>query len=213
MDYLEVAGTVVGILYLYWEYKASPWLWLASIAMPAIYLMVYWDARLYADFAISIYYIIASVYGLIVWCTGRKQNPSSTLSDKPSASHNSTATPSPSHSETDRKSSGIVPTPRSQILPLCLAAVALTLILGFLLSRFTDSNVPWADGFTTALSIVALWMLSRKYLEQWLVWILVDGAYVILYAYKDLWFTSALYLAYTVTAVFGYFEWRRLSTS
>lgn len=188
MNYLEIAGTAVGILYLYWEYKANPWLWVASIVMPALYLAVYWDAGLYADFAISIYYIIASLYGLIVWLRGRGKS-------------------SETHGE---ESLRIRHTPSRQILPLSLTAIALTFLLWVILHSFTDSTVPLADAFTTALSIVALWMLAKKYLEQWLVWIVVDAAYVILYAYKDLWFTSCLYLAYTVVAVFGYLKWKKL---
>lgn len=192
MDYLEIAGTGVGILYLYWEYKASSWLWLASIAMPALYLAVYFNAGLYADFAISIYYIIASIYGLIVWLINSRKHSGSAAE---SAEDNN---------------NGISNTPHSMIKWLCGAAVLLTLILGALLARFTDSTVPWADGFTTALSIVALWMLSRKYIEQWWVWTVVDAAYVVLYAYKDLWFTSGLYLAYTIVAIFGYYKWKRM---
>lgn len=193
MNYLEIAGTITGILYLYWEYKASSWLWLASIAMPALYLGVYLKAGLYADFAISIYYIAASLYGLTVWILKSKKH-----SEEPHDTPQSTGT-------------GIIHTPRNQVAKLFAIALILTLTLGFLLSHFTDSTVPWADGFTTALSIIALWMLSKKYVEQWLVWILVDAAYVILYAYKDLWFTSALYLAYTVVAIFGYYKWKSMT--
>ncbi|MDE6048188.1 MAG: nicotinamide riboside transporter PnuC, partial [Paramuribaculum sp.] len=82
--------------------------------------------------------------------------------------------------------------------------------VGYILDRFTDSTVPWADGFTTALSIVAMWMLARKYVEQWIVWIAADIACAILYAYKGLWFTGSLYLVYAVIAVFGYSKWKRL---
>lgn len=198
MNYLEIAGTFVGILYLYWEYKASNWLWVASIAMPAIYIGVYLKAGLYADFAISIYYILASAYGLIMW-----------LIDSRVRAHKQDRLPNKVDPNKNRPND-IIHTPRNQIAGLCIVSILLTLLLGILLRRFTDSTVPWADGFTTALSIVALWMLSRKYIEQWIVWIIVDAAYVGLYAYKDLWFTSALYLVYTIIAIFGYNKWKRM---
>lgn len=67
MNYLEVFGTLVGLAYLWLEYKASIYLWIASIIMPAIYIIVYYQAGLYADFGINIYYLIASVYGWIIW--------------------------------------------------------------------------------------------------------------------------------------------------
>ena len=67
MNYLEIAGVIIGLLYLYLEYHANVWLWIVGVIMPAIYIFVYYDAGLYADMWISVYYILASVYGLIVW--------------------------------------------------------------------------------------------------------------------------------------------------
>ena len=80
----------------------------------------------------------------------------------------------------------------------------------FLLSRFTNSNVPVLDAFTTALSIVGIWALARKYLEQWFVWIVVDVVTCGLYFYKDIPFKASLYGVYVIIAVFGYFKWRKL---
>ena len=181
MNWLEIIGTAIGLIYLYLEYRASAWLWVASILMPAVYLKVYYDAGLYADFAINIYYIIASVYGLFCWL--RRHGDSGNVAE-------------------------ITHTPKRLYLPLAGVCGVLLVIIGVVLSRFTDSTVPWADAFTTALSIVALWMLSRKYLEQWLVWIVVDIGCTILYAYKALPFTSGLYLLYTLIAIAGYRKWK-----
>lgn len=189
MNWLELTGVALGVLYLYWEYHASTWLWIASIAMPAIYLGVYYDAGLYADFGINIYYIIASIYGLICWLSSRNHK---TKDDEP------------------REDAKITNTPCKLYLPMTAAFVIIFIVLGFILSRFTDSTVPWADSFTTSLSIVAMWMLAKKYLEQWLVWIAADIGCSILYAYKGLWLTGCLYLAYAVVAIFGYIKWKRL---
>lgn len=189
MNYLEMLGTAVGVLYLIFEYQASSWVWIAGIVMPAIYLPVYYQAGLYADFGISIYYILASVYGLAVWLRGLRHPESGTSEPLP-----------------------VTHTPRG-VYPLLLGVFATVfLLIGFILSEYSDSTVPWADAFTTALSIVAMWMLARKYLEQWLVWIAADLGCSALYLYKDLYFTSALYLAYAVIAIFGYRQWRRLMT-
>lgn len=73
MNYLEVFGTLVGLVYLWLEYRASIYLWLACIVMPAVYLVVYYQAGLYADFGINVYYLLASVYGWIAWSRGRKK--------------------------------------------------------------------------------------------------------------------------------------------
>ena len=184
MNYLEVIGTALGLLYLWLEYRASAWLWAASIAMPAIYLAVYYQAGLYADLGISIYYILASVYGLFCWLRHHNTDSTSNLQ--------------------------IAPTPRRLYTPLTLVFIALFFAIGFILDRYTDSTVPWADAFTTALSIIAMWMLARKYIEQWLVWIAADVACAALYCYKDLWFTAGLYALYAVIAVFGYRQWKRM---
>lgn len=187
MNWLEILGTVIGLIYLWLEYKASIWLWAASIAMPAVYLYVYLRAGLYADFAINIYYLLASVYGLICWLGHLKADKDSGIRER-----------------------NIDHTPKKMLLPLILTSGVLFLMIGLSLRIFTDSTVPWADGFTTALSIVALWMLAKKYVEQWLVWMIVDICCCVLYMYKDLWFTGCLYGLYAIIAIAGYREWLRI---
>ena len=202
MNTLEIIGTAAGIIYLILEYRASTWLWVASIAMPAIYLKVFYDAGLYADLAINIYYIIASIYGLACWLMARKR---ARISDRSDLSDESNRV-----DKSENGDIGITRTPARMWAPLAAVGGVIFLLLGIALSRFTDSTVPWADSLTTALSIVAMWMLARKYVEQWLVWIVVDVACSALYMYKDLYFTSGLYLAYAVIAVLGYRKWLRL---
>lgn len=83
------------------------------------------------------------------------------------------------------------------------------MLIYWLLLTFTDSNVPLADSFTTALSLLGIWALAHRYLEQWFIWIAVDVVTCALYAYKELPFKSSLYALYVIIAVFGYFRWRR----
>lgn len=187
MNLIEIVGTALGIAYLILEYRASAWLWVFSIAMPAVYLKVYYDAGLYADFGISVYYILASVYGLICWM--RNSHSCSATAPAPLKIHH---------------------IPGRLWYVLSIIGGTIFLLIGYILSRWTDSTVPWADALTTALSIVAMWMLARKYIEQWLVWIAADIGCAILYAYKDLPFTSGLYAAYAVIAVLGYRKWKRM---
>jgi len=189
MDYLEIIGTLVGLVYLWLEYRASIYLWIAGIIMPAIYIFVYYQAGLYADFGINIYYLGAAIYGWFFWMWGkrRRKNTPDVGKDLP-----------------------IVHTPLKCYLPLAIVFVGSFLAIAWILIRFTDSNVPWLDSFTTALSIVGMWMLARKYLEQWLTWILVDLVCCGLYIYKDLYFTSFLYGLYSIIAIFGYFKWKKM---
>lgn len=189
MEKLEILGTLVGLLYIYLEYKASIWVWLTGIIMPAIYIFVYYDSGFYADMGINIYYLIAGLYGWSMW-VGRK------LWKKGDAK--------------EAEPLKISRTPRKYILPLtAVAAVSFGVIVWILLT-FTDSDVPYGDSLTTALSIVGLWMLARKYAEQWLVWIVVDVLCCGLYLYKGLYPTAILYGLYGIIAVFGYFKWLRM---
>ncbi len=89
-------------------------------------------------------------------------------------------------------------------------AIVLFCVIAFILVQFTDSTVPYADSFTTSLSIIALWQLANKHVEQWLTWIVVDAACVGLYIYKDLHATAILYAIYTIVAIFGYRKWLQL---
>lgn len=82
--------------------------------------------------------------------------------------------------------------------------------IALILKNFTDSDVPWLDAFTTALSIVGMWMLAQKYIEQWWTWMIVDVVSVGLYIYKDLYFTATLYALYALIALFGYRKWKQL---
>lgn len=193
MNYLEIIGTLVGLIYLWLEYKASIWLWVANVIMPAIYVIIYYQAGLYADFGINIYYLIISFYGIFWWWKGRKAS-------------------SGNHQQEKAEELPITHTPTQMWGRLSIVSIALILLIAFILIQYTDSTVPWLDSLTTALSIVAMWMLARKYVEQWLVWIVVDAVSAGLYIYKELYFTAGLYALYTVIAYFGYKEWRRLMT-
>ena len=88
--------------------------------------------------------------------------------------------------------------------------VVIQIVITWLLVNYTDSTVPIADSFTTALSIVGMWMLARKYIEQWWVWCVVDVTSSALYVYKGLYFTAILYALYAIIAIFGYLKWKTL---
>lgn len=187
---LEILGVTVGVVYLWYEYHADAKVWIASVVMPLISMWLYFRKGLYADFAINIYYVAIAVYGYAVWSLKTK---SGNTESKP-------ATP--------------ITHAGAGVLALCMAATgALWALIWWILTTFTDSTVPVADAFTTALSIVALWMMARKYIEQWLAWLIVDAVCVGLYTYKGIYFYAALYTAYTVIAAFGYRKWHRLMTA
>lgn len=186
---LEIVGLVLGLVYLYFEYHADSRMWMVGIIMPTISFWVYYSAGLYADFAMNFYYFAMGIYGWLAWKYGSfrrfKQNKKS---EKLPISHISLT-----------------------VLGYTLLAFAgVYSLIAYWLVEYTDSNVPWWDAFTTAGSIIATWMLTRKYIEQWWVWLAVDAVCTGLYFYKDRPFYSILYAVYTILAWIGYLKWRRL---
>ncbi len=187
LRFLDILGFVVGLVYLVLEYRASIWLWLASIIMPAVDMVLYYKAGLYADFGMAIYYCLAGVYGYVAWkWLGRTK---------------------------EKQERPVTHYRRAHILPSVLVFALLWAGIWWILSHWTNSTVPVADAFTTALSIVALWALAQKYAEQWLLWLAVDVVCCILYVRKGIPFKAAIYGLYTVIAVFGYRKWLRMINS
>lgn len=183
---LQMVGVALGLLYLYLEYKANIWLWVVGIIMPIVHGTLYFRSGLYADCAMQAYYILAGLYGLAVW---RKKS-----SSKNQGPH----------------SADISITP-ARIWPAIVALyVALHTAIYIILIKCTDSTVPFWDAMTTALCIIAYWMLSRKFIEQWFVWLAVDAITVGLYIYKDIPLTAGLYALYCILAIAGYRRWLKM---
>lgn len=185
---LELLGFSVGVVYLWWEYHADARLWIASIIMPGISMWIYLRRGIYADFAINIYYFLIAVYGYLRW----------------------TRRGAASDGAAGKAALPVTDIPPRQLLASAGVFVLLWGALYAMLRWLTDSTVPLADAFTTALSIVAMWMLARKYLQQWIAWIAVDAVCTGLYAYKGIYLYALLYAVYTFVAFKGYRNWRRI---
>lgn len=181
---IEVIGAVTGLLYLYYEYKADIKMWPAGIIMSSFYTFVFIKATFYAFACINIYYIIAGIYGWINWYNYRKTENTGSI--------------------------GIVNMPSKYYIPLIIILMIVYLIIVYVLKEFTDSQVVYGDSFVTTLSIVAMIMLARKYVEQWLLLIVVNVVSVFLYYYQSLYPTSIMYMFYSVVSVFGYIRWLKL---
>lgn len=185
---LDIIGAILGLIYIILEYKANIWFWIVSLIMPLVDMALYYKAGLYADFGMAVYYAVASLYGFVMWKTGtffRKRNKS-------------------------KESIQIQHFPISKILPSSLIFIGLWIALYLFLSYATNSTVPVRDSFTTALSIIALWALAHKYIEQWILWIVVDVISCWLYIYKGIPFKAILYGLYVIIAIFGYRKWLTL---
>jgi len=181
---LDIVTTVLGLAYILFEYRASSWMWVVGFLMQSLGIVLYYQKGLYADCAMEFYYLAMTIYGFWRWTNGGGFKV-----------------------EGGRK---ITHFPYRMVLPWLLGTGVLWAVIWWLLVTFTDSTVPVADSFTTALSLLGIWALAHKYLEQWFIWIAVDVVTCGLYAYKELPFKSGLYALYVVIAIFGYFRWKKM---
>jgi len=181
--WLDMFTTILGLLYIWLEYRASILLWFVGIIMPALDIYLYWSHGLYGDAGMAAYYTLAAVYGYCIWKFKKTRKQKLSLP--------------------------IVFMPKKQYLPAALFFLAAWGITYFVLITWTNSTVPVLDSFTNALSFVGLWALARKYAEQWLFWIVVDVVCTVLYVHKGIPFKALLYGLYIVIAVLGYIKWRK----
>ena len=198
--WLDITTTILGLAYFLLEYRASVWMWAVGFAMQSLGIVLYYQKGLYADCGMEFYYLAVTVYGWWRWITP-------TRPPRGEASMSS--------SEGDRGNAvGITSllkkaSPRGGLVGVIIIATIWAFIY-WLLVTFTNSTVPVADSFTTALSIVGIWALAHKYLEQWFIWIAVDVVTSVLYFYKDIPFKASLYALYVIIAIFGYLKWRKM---
>ena len=180
--YIEILGVVFSLLYLYFSIRQNILLWPMGIISALLYMVVFFRSKFYADMSLNAYYFFISIYGWIVWKQGRSEH------------------------------GGKMPIKRlsarlAMILVLITAVVFL--LTGMILLRYTDSPIPFWDAFTTAVSFTATWMLARKILEHWILWIVVDSVSMGLYLYRGLYPTLVLFAIYTTMAVIGYIAWKK----
>lgn len=181
MSVTEALGFVTGALCVWLLARQIIWNWPIGIANNALYLIVFLRSGLYGDAGLQVVYMILGAYG---WWTWFRVAP-------------------------ERAELAITRTSPQTWVWLIPATGAAAITLAFFLARFTDSTVPGWDGFTTALSLAAIYGQSRKYLESWWLWIAADLIYIPLYLYKNLRLTSVLYLVFLTLCVIGLREWRK----
>ena len=184
--WLDITTTLLGLAYILLEYKASIWMWAVGAVMQILGIVLYYQKGVYADCGMEFYYLAMTAYGYWKW---KKLSVKGGIEEE--------RTP-------------ITHIPTRIALYWGSIFVCLWGIIWWLLTSFTDSTVPIADSFTTALSLVGIWALAHKYLEQWFVWIAVDIVTCVLYFHKDIPFKASLYGLYVIIAIFGYLRWRRM---
>lgn len=232
--WLDIVTTILGLIYLVLEYRASIALWVVGIVMPAMDIYLYWSHGLYGDAGMAVYYTLAAIYGYAVWKFGAKwkrmlkrKASGAAGSDKALDTDGSDKAVDVAGSDKAVDAAGSdkavdAAGGSSEELPITFFPRRLILrTLGFfllawaatyyVLVAYTNSTVPLLDAFTNAISFVGLWALARKYVEQWLFWIAVDVVCCYLYVVKGIPFKAGLYGLYVVIAVMGYIKWKGLA--
>ena len=177
---LEVVAATFGVISVFLSTRQNIWSWPTAILNVGLYTVVFYQGRLYGQMGLQPIYLALSVYGWYQWLHGGDQ-------------------------KTELRVSSASPQLLTVLLALNLVAwLALAAVL-----RRTDAALPWLDALLATTSLVAQWMMTRKILENWLLWIVVDVVYVPMFISQRLYATALLYAAFLVLAVMGYVEWRR----
>ena len=181
---IDVVGAAIGLVFVFSEYRASRWLWPASLLMAAFYAVINFSIGWYANMGICVYNFFISVYGLLVW---RGIIQSKNKEERP------------------------ITTCPARLWPwLVVATALLTVVFRWLLGMLGESNLPWLDGLSAALGIVGMWMLSQKYWQQWLFWLVSEPILVYIYLRSGYPASAIMYAVYEVFCIMGIIRWRRL---
>jgi nicotinamide mononucleotide transporter len=178
---LEILGFLTGAVCVYLNTRQNVLGWFFGIINAILYFSVFYQAKLYADMGLQGYYFVTSIYGWWMWRFGGKTHDGVKVSG----------------------------TPPQLYLVFTLIFLVTTVTWGFLLARYTDASLSYMDSALTVASLIAQWMMTRKFLENWLIWIIADAVYAGMYFYKGLHLTAILYAIFLILAVMGYFQWRK----
>lgn len=191
---LEYFGVLTGLLYLLLEIRQHRAMWVVGFLTSLVYVFVFFFSKIYADMGLNIYYVAISIYGFWQWTRQNKKRLAAVIPD-----------------QAPRPNEKILY--RNLTLPLftgiLFAIAAIYALLYYLLHDFTDSPIPAGDAFTTAVGIVATWMLARRIIEHWIFWIIVNCVSVYLYYLRGLYPTMFLYICYALLAAVGLYTWKK----
>jgi len=181
---MEIIGFLTGILGVYLTIKRSPFCWPISSINVLLYCFLFYEEQLYADAGLQLVFFSFSIYGWILWTTNAKSYK-------------------PDDSPLQITKSGQL---EMLIAACCLIPLACT--LGYGLDQFTDAALPYFDSFLAIMSIWGQYLQTKKHIEHWYIWIIVDALYIVLYIQKDLILTAVLYGVFLVMAIQGAIIWK-----
>ena len=177
---LEWLAVIAGFVCIYLAAKESIWNWPISLISVTAYGFLFFKEAMYGDMTLQIYFLFTGIYGCYFWF--RKK--------------------------TERQKPITLLTRKGWLVSIA-SIIILSLLLGWFMASYTNSTVPYADGFCTSVSFVAQILLTRKVLQNWLLWVFVDICYIPLFIYKHLNLSAVLYFVLIAIAYKGYLDWRK----
>jgi len=177
----EVPAVVLAVGYLVLAARENIWCWGAAFVSTAMYIYVFFDVNLFLESALQIYYLGMAVYGWYQWRQPTAQSATRPISTWSFQKH---------------------------VVVIAATAVVVA-VSGYLLHKNTEAALPYVDAFTTWYAVVTTYMVTRKILENWAYWFVIDSVSVYLYYSRGLYLTALLFIAYLVIIVFGYLKWKR----
>lgn len=186
--WLEIVAFILALAMVGFNIREMHWGWPLAVISSLLYFALFWQSKLYGDASLQIFFAAIALWGWWQWLRGGREGD-------------------------DGAGLKVVQLSRKGLLWTIALSALLWPVTGYFLKLYTDSDVPWWDAFPTALSVVGQFLLGRKYLENWLMWIVINVASVALFAYKGLWLTVVLYTLFIALSVVGWRAWRRRNPS
>lgn len=180
--WLEIVAVVIALAMVGCNIREIHWGWPLAIMSSLMYFALFWRSKLYGDAALQVFFAVVALWGWYQWLRGHRADGS--------VLH-------------------VARLKRRGLVLTVGASALLWPVTGMFLKTFTDTDVPWWDAFPTAVSLVGQFLLGRKFIENWMVWIVVNVVSVGLFAYKGLWLTVGLYVVFIALSWVGWKEWKR----
>jgi nicotinamide mononucleotide transporter len=179
---LEHVAVACGLGNIYLTVRQNIWCWPVGVVMVSLYIYIFFNTKLYSDAGLNVFFLVMQFYGWYQWTRGPVEHA--------------------------RSLSAVTRLSRRGWIWTSVGVAAGTTVLGTVMHRYTDAALPYPDAFTTVLSVIAQFLLTRKILENWTLWIVADVVYIGVYTSKSLYWTAALYVVFLILCVQGYREWR-----
>lgn len=179
----EMLAVFLSVSYIILAIKQSLWCWVAAFISTLIYSILFFDASLLMDSALNIFYLVMAVYGWYSWKYGNVKNQ---------------------NVELEISTYGL-----TKNIQIVLGLIILSLVLGYIMANYTSADYAYLDTFTTVFAVFTTYTLTKKVLENWLYWIVIDSVSIYIYINKGFYLTAVLFALYTILAFVAYNNWKK----